>query len=553
VVALVEDQAAGQRPFLARATGGLDQDKGVVGDHRPGVAGAPDAALDEALAVVRASRIDAFAAAVGEALRAPAPGQLGQPAGEIAAGHVAVAAARRPAGHEPHGHGIGRARREAVHRLLEVQQAEIVLAALADDHLLGLLAGLRVEPAQLVVDLVLQVAGVGGDPDRALVLLGPEAGRGDVAQGLAHPGAGLGQDQDGAVVPVAGLEGLGQGRGVVGLLRARLGVVAQQIGQAGAGLGRVDRAIAGPPRRRQLLPVGQPLPGRQPAAAVAPRRGTVGRAQGAQQRRAPAPAVARHDPGDLDCRAVVPGQPRGRLVQQPLGGEPQGPRRGLRPRGRRQAEGARQAARRRRAEGRRAHEGEELQEVEGREGIAAQAARRRRGMADHGRGQTCAPGGLDPVEGLRRAVLAQPGGAAVAGHQHRRLDPAARGLRRRRGLRLRLEGRGGHDRASITMPAGPGHGPRAYLREIARRKGSDGKAGSHLASWAIEAPRAYASEAPNSWLGRSDGRARRLRGKQKGQARASDRPGADRDWYAARGRCKEGGMGAGGSGAESAD
>src|SRR3546814_13380328 len=68
------------------------------------------------------------------------------------------------------------------YRLGEVQEAEVVLPPLADHHLAGALARLREQPRQLVVDLALQVAGVGGDPDRGIVALGPEAGRGTVAE-----------------------------------------------------------------------------------------------------------------------------------------------------------------------------------------------------------------------------------------------------------------------------------------------------------------------------------------------------------------------------------
>src|SRR3546814_4052143 len=60
--------------------------------------------------------------------------------------------------------------------------SDVCAADLADHHLAGALARLREQPRQLVVDLALQVAGVGGDPDRGIVALGPEAGRGTVAE-----------------------------------------------------------------------------------------------------------------------------------------------------------------------------------------------------------------------------------------------------------------------------------------------------------------------------------------------------------------------------------
>src|SRR3546814_14940245 len=63
------------------------------------------------------------------------------------------------------------------YRLGEVQEAEVVLPPLADHHLAGALARLREQPRPLVVALALQVAGVGGDPDRGIVALRPDERR----------------------------------------------------------------------------------------------------------------------------------------------------------------------------------------------------------------------------------------------------------------------------------------------------------------------------------------------------------------------------------------
>ena len=79
------------------------------------------------------------------------------------------------------------------HRVLVIQQAQEILAALADDDAAALLRRVGIEPVEFAGDLALQVAGIGRDPHRALVLLGPQAGRRDIAEGLADPGAGLGQ------------------------------------------------------------------------------------------------------------------------------------------------------------------------------------------------------------------------------------------------------------------------------------------------------------------------------------------------------------------------
>ena len=100
-------------------------------------------ALDEAAAVMRAAGIDAFAAAVGERGRAGAAEQARQPAGQIAADHVAVLGVGRPAPDQ-----LGEDRRapgeRALQRVFEVEQAEVILASLADDDPPGaLLAGRR--------------------------------------------------------------------------------------------------------------------------------------------------------------------------------------------------------------------------------------------------------------------------------------------------------------------------------------------------------------------------------------------------------------------------
>ena len=195
-MALVEDIAQRRTGILAAERGG-DHHQGVVGDHDVGVAGLARRPLDEAFAVVGAGRIDALAAPVGQPERAAMAEQLDQPGGEIAADHVAVAAGERPARHQPQRHALdrhpARAPRPApAGRILHVEKAEVVLAALAHHHLLGLDLGLRVEPVELLVDLALQVLGEGAEPHRALVAPRPQAGRRDVAQGLADAGAGLG-------------------------------------------------------------------------------------------------------------------------------------------------------------------------------------------------------------------------------------------------------------------------------------------------------------------------------------------------------------------------
>ena len=67
VMALVEDVAQRPRCVVEAAHRRLDHHQRVVGDHDVGLARAPDGALDEALPVMLAGRIDALAAPVGQA------------------------------------------------------------------------------------------------------------------------------------------------------------------------------------------------------------------------------------------------------------------------------------------------------------------------------------------------------------------------------------------------------------------------------------------------------------------------------------------------------
>src|SRR6185437_4697770 len=104
----------------------------MVGDDDVGVAAGPLGAFDEAAAIVRAAGIDAFPASVGERGRSCAPEQARQPTRQVAADHVTVLGVSRPTPDE-----LRENRRPAgkrtLERIFEVEQAEVILAALADD------------------------------------------------------------------------------------------------------------------------------------------------------------------------------------------------------------------------------------------------------------------------------------------------------------------------------------------------------------------------------------------------------------------------------------
>ena len=169
-----------------------------------------------------------------------------------------------PARHQAQRDGIGDVAAEIAPAAAppppRIEQAEIILAALAHHHLLGLDRRVGIEPVELAVDLTLQVAGVGADPDRRLVLLGPERGRRDIAQRLAGAGAGLGQHRARHARHLAWRKGHRRRRGIVGLGGTFLGGRAQHLGQARAGLGRIDRLAAGGRFGRMFLPFRQTFP-----------------------------------------------------------------------------------------------------------------------------------------------------------------------------------------------------------------------------------------------------------------------------------------------------
>ncbi len=94
---------------------------------------------------------------------------------------------------------------------------------------------------QFGVDLALQVAGKGADPHAAVVLLGPQAGGRQIAEGLAGPGARLGQHQMRVATSFARSECRGGGAGVVSLARPLLRVRPEHVREPRPRLGLRDR------------------------------------------------------------------------------------------------------------------------------------------------------------------------------------------------------------------------------------------------------------------------------------------------------------------------
>ena len=428
VVALVEHVAGRHAAFVAGAEGRarrLHHEQRVVGNHHVGPPRLALALLDEAAAVVGAGAVDALAPAVREAEGAAVAEQVGEPGRQVAAGDVAVPRRGRPARHEAKRDAVPRHQRAAAQCLLHVEQAEVVLAPLAQHHLLRLDLGLRVEPVELLVDLALEVAREGGEPDRALVALGPEACRRDVAEGLADPGACFGQHHVGFLLRLDGVEGGAGGRGVVRLLGPGLGALAQQVREALSCGCRCDRVVARCRRRRALLPLLEPGPDRERApvsrAARAWRRAAAGR-QRRHHRIAPEPARAGHGARDGGCLVGARKPRRCERGEEGFCRLEQGRRLVLDARGQRQVERPREPSHRRHGLARRVHEGEELQHVQRRQRVQAEPAGGRLGVADVGRAAvgSKALGCCVVGEPRERAVLVQPGRVAWRHREHGR-------------------------------------------------------------------------------------------------------------------------------------
>ena len=243
---------------------------------------------------------------------AAAAQQVEQPGRQVAADHVAVAAGQRPARQQAEADGVLGHQAGAHHRLLEIQQAEIVLAALADHHPAALLGRIAVQAVELVVDLALQVAGVGRDPDRRAVLLGPQRWPARHSPASCRRRCRPRPARRWACPPASrGAKASARGRGVVALGRPRLGHVGaggDQLREPQARLARLDRLAAGrraraaaPPtaagssrrrgrRRRPRLLAGRgrgrapPAPRRPTASCRAPWRA---RCPSSRARRAP--------------------------------------------------------------------------------------------------------------------------------------------------------------------------------------------------------------------------------------------------------------------------
>ena len=232
---------------------------------------------------MRAPGIDAFAAPVGQRGHPALTEQRGQPAGQVAADHVAVLRIARPARHQLR-QDRGAPGEPALQRVLQIEQAQVVLAALADDDARrGLGVGIGGKRARaFAAKLALQRLGVGRDPHSPARLLGPHRGGGEVAERLADPGPGLRQQQVRGLVARARTEHLRRAARIVALAGALFGIGVEQRGQPRGNRAVIEHDLRGLGAFGRFLPFGQA--GEQPALGA---RGALDR--GGQHAR-PGPA-----------------------------------------------------------------------------------------------------------------------------------------------------------------------------------------------------------------------------------------------------------------------
>ena len=281
VVPFVEYDARRALCVIA-AAGCVHHHERVVGDDEIGLRRGARCMLDEALPVMRAPGIDALAALVGQGGDAALADQRAEPAGQVAADHVAVLAECGPPRDE-----LGQDRRTAsepsLKRILQVEQAEIVLAPLADyDRPRTVTPSWRPRPAALAPQLALQVLCESGDPDRPAGPLGPQVRGRQVAQRLADSRAGLRQQHvRHAALGAWRKHAAGLAR-ITALPLAALGPFAGQAGQARLDLFLLDQHVRGLGAFGRFLPFGQ--------AREQPALGPLGLADVRQQDLCPRPA-----------------------------------------------------------------------------------------------------------------------------------------------------------------------------------------------------------------------------------------------------------------------
>ena len=250
VMALVEQDSA--RSVLAAARR-IDHHQCMVGDDDAGFAARSFCALDEAAAIMRAPCVDALAATVGERGCAGAPEQARQPARQVAADHVAVLAIGCPAPDQLR-KGRRPPRERSLQRILEIEEAEIILPPLADDDSARAFVCVGEQLRPFAIKLPLQRFGECRHPHRASRSLGPQGGGRQVGERLADPRARFGKQKVGHILGAFRREHRSRGFCHRALAFARLGAPGQLV-ELAASFGRIDQDRAGWRTLGCLLPL----------------------------------------------------------------------------------------------------------------------------------------------------------------------------------------------------------------------------------------------------------------------------------------------------------
>ena len=251
----------------------LMQHQGMVDDDDRSVSSGPDRALDEAAAVMRAGGINALAALVGEAQRigcdaaalavnAQVAEQGQYPGREIAAHHVAVAGKARPPRNECRQKRSARVDGgQAAEDFLHVEEADVILAALADDDAGAALVRIGHQPRGFLIQLPLEIFGIGRDPDGGVVLFGPQVSGRQIAQRLAEARSRFGEEDIVLLLLLAGQKSEGGSARIIFLGLAVLGVSSQNLAQEFLRFRRADGVLTAGAASLVLVPFLHPVPG----------------------------------------------------------------------------------------------------------------------------------------------------------------------------------------------------------------------------------------------------------------------------------------------------
>ena len=151
----------------------------------------------------------------------------------------------------------------ALQCILQIEQTEVILAPLTHHNLGAEFDRVGIYPPRLTHQLALQRLGKGRNPHRAVGLLCPERGRGEIAQSFANPCARLSQQHIGFAFAQSGRKDMRRRSGKGALTIADFGIGPNKRCQLRLHRVGVERDLARRGARWRFLPFGQF--GKQPA------------------------------------------------------------------------------------------------------------------------------------------------------------------------------------------------------------------------------------------------------------------------------------------------